>query len=264
MRRAQINHNGKTLEMFYENPSDEVQKFIADGSFYEEHVLRRHVELIPLGGTVLDVGSNIGNHAVYYANFSRASKVYCFEPNPVARRLLLANVEASGAGKVRLDFVEFGLGRKRSKLSLGASPDNNLGGTSLAESSSGAEVQVVPLDEILASEPVDFIKIDVEGMELDVLMGAAGIIRKYRPVVHVEVREHDNGRFGAFISDMNYMVVDVFRQYRGVTDYIVVPNPVLDFGGRLFQAFKGAIPPHVRRLVPGSVKAGARKWIKRS
>jgi FkbM family methyltransferase len=255
MRRAQINYNGKVLEMFYENPSDEVQKFIAEGSFYEEHVLRRHVELIPHGGTVLDVGSNIGNHAVYYANFSRASKVYCFEPNPVARRLLLANVETSGAGKVRLDFVEFGAGRKRSKLSLGVSPDNNLGGTSLAESSSGAEVQVVPLDEILANEPVDFIKIDVEGMELDVLMGATGIIRKYRPIIHVEVRDYDSGRIGAFISDMNYMIVDVFRQYRGVTDYIIIPNPALDFSGKLFQAFKSAIPR--------SVKAGARKWIKR-
>ena len=61
----------------------------------------------------------------------------------------------------------------------------NWGGLALGSCSEGEEVEVITIDSLKLSA-CDFIKVDVEGMELPVLQGAAENLRKYRPILYVE------------------------------------------------------------------------------
>ncbi|MCQ4908386.1 FkbM family methyltransferase, partial [Phascolarctobacterium faecium] len=63
--------------------------------------------------------------------------------------------------------------------------DVNWGGLALGSFSEGVEVEVITIDSLKLSA-CDFIKVDVEGMELTVLQGASENIRKYRPILYVE------------------------------------------------------------------------------
>ncbi len=95
-------------------------------------------------------------------------------------------------------------------------------------------VKTVPLDDVLASErAIRLVKIDVEGAELRVLKGAAGVIRKHRPVVLFEYVKHASERFG----DSDEAIYDYFDAEQGYDLYRVQGF----FGGEgalSVQAFK--------------------------
>ena len=65
----------------------------------------------------------------------------------------------------------------------------------------GGAVKSAPLDDLIAG-PVDFIKIDVEGMELEVLAGARGIIARSRPKIMIEVFRPQIPRFEQWLRSI--------------------------------------------------------------
>jgi FkbM family methyltransferase len=68
-----------------------------------------------------------------------------------------------------------------------------------AEICEGQSVECVPLDSL--TEPVDFIKIDVEGHEFEVLKGAAELLRCYRPSLLVETQQQS---VFSLLADLGY------------------------------------------------------------
>jgi FkbM family methyltransferase len=83
-----------------------------------------------------------------------------------------------------------------------------LGATRFVSDSAGA-IPVVPLDNLVTG-PVDFMKIDVEGMEMPVLAGAAGLIAAQHPVLYVEVLDETAGEFMAWVDRNGYCVEKLF------------------------------------------------------
>jgi hypothetical protein len=71
------------------------------------------------------------------------------------------------------------------------------------------EVPVVLLDSLPLGK-VDFIKIDAEGMEMQVLAGAATIIAAQHPVLYVEVVDEGIGEFMAWVDRNGYRVEKLF------------------------------------------------------
>lgn len=147
------------------------------------------VSLIGRGMTVVDVGANIG---IYTAAFARsvgaAGKVIALEPAPSNLRALRrahqvnnwSNVEVHGIaaaeceGAMLLDCSSFNSGNN--VLSPNALP------------SASISVPTVPLDKLLGDRRVDFLKIDVQGFEANVLRGATRILQCNRPlIVRLEV-----------------------------------------------------------------------------
>lgn len=134
--------------------------------------------VITPGMRTVDVGANIGLYTLYLAELVRSTgRVFAFEPEPDLYARLQENCALNGAHHVRT--FNFALGRQagrsmlhRSSLNSG---DNRLGPRT--DASSLVEVPVVSLDEVLANEHVDFIKIDVQGHELAVLQGMAHVCR---------------------------------------------------------------------------------------
>ncbi len=151
---------------------------------------------------MLDVGANIGNHALYLApNFD---EIHCFEPNPVTLERLRENVTLN---RSTLHIHPVGLGAADAELEFHANTSGNLGGSSFARTDFPVS-GILPVrrgDAYLAShgiEGIDLIKIDVEGFEAEVLAGLVETIKRERPVIIFEYDGRTNAEavFDRFIA----------------------------------------------------------------
>ena len=131
----------------------------------------------------MDVGANIGNHAVAFSK--TFGKVVAFEPNPIVFLLLQAN----SIGR-NIKPINSGLSSKSGKL-LFEQDFDNLGASKIINlaSASSIEILVTTLDDEIPEneiQSVSFIKIDVEGHEYEVLRGAKKLLESAKPVLAIE------------------------------------------------------------------------------
>jgi len=136
----------------------------------------------------LDIGANIGNHTIWFADY--LSSIYAFEPNPEALKLLQENVNQNRLTR-KVKIFPLALSDKNGKAFFFRHNPGNLGSARIIEEDrKGAlEIDVKIGDEILNSTRsihIDFMKIDVEGHEVEVLRGLRETIRTHRPVALIE------------------------------------------------------------------------------
>jgi len=145
------------------------------------------------GQCVVEVGSNIGAHTLHLAKLvGPQGTVYAFEPQRLLFQLLCANVSLNEAFNVQTHHAA--LGRETGTIRVPAldySAELNFGGVSLTSSKRGEPVPLLKMDSLSVRE-FHFLKIDVEGMEADVIEGARSSIGKYRPVLYVENDRKEN------------------------------------------------------------------------
>lgn len=140
------------------------------------------------GWSVADIGANIGTHTLALASLvGESGWVYAFEPQRLVFQALCANIALNSIPNV--DAVNAALGAEPCMAPI-EEPDpraaNNFGGLALGTTHCGRYALVLSLDAYLDGRKVDFLKIDVEGMELDVLLGARAAIERWHPVIYVE------------------------------------------------------------------------------
>jgi len=139
----------------------------------------------------IDVGAFKGVYA--YALSKHSAAVHAFEPNPAMFAVLAANVSgfadrivthqlalSNAAGEAELRIPIKGSGHVPSRASLST--------VAVEEGFSAVRVRVARLDDLGISN-VGFMKIDAEGMEQSVLEGAAGMLRRDRPTLLIELEE---------------------------------------------------------------------------
>lgn len=209
----------RPVRFFVEEPGDTIQSKHLRGKFYEEDLLLVLAQLLPPGQRVLDVGANVGNHTLYFALFGEAEHVTAVEPNARAGQLLDLNLALNGCDSVRvLHGVAFSDHSERG--SMGDIP-GNLGGAWF-EPAAGGEVRAVCGDELIGDEEFSFVKVDVEGMEMQTLRGLAGLVQRCRPTFMVEVLTPAEVEFHAWVADNGYRLAHVFEQ-PGWNEYVVAP-----------------------------------------
>jgi FkbM family methyltransferase len=136
----------------------------------------------------LDVGANKGVYA--YAMLAHSAAVHAFEPNPK----LFAMLQRWAQGRVQLHAAALSSTSGVADLLVPRTTAgySNQGASLSSVKVSGAhgtvKVDAVRLDD-LDMPPVGFIKIDVEGFELEVLKGAAETVRRDRPNLLIEIEE---------------------------------------------------------------------------
>jgi FkbM family methyltransferase len=143
--------------------------------------LERHVKP---GMTVVDVGANLGLYSLAIAKLvGESGRVYSFEPSPSLYCAAARNIERNNRGRIiRLENVGLGSKTGTATLDLGVF---NSGNNRLVESSQHATAVQVPitrLDDILPDLTVDWIKIDSQGWEIEVLRGMKETLRRNRSV----------------------------------------------------------------------------------
>jgi FkbM family methyltransferase len=172
-------------------------KIHLDGRFAQQELATLEKCLFPqldLTGVCLDIGANIGNHAVNFADYF--AHVHAFEPNEKALDLLRINAKLRN----NITIHPIGLSDQRQTIEV-VQPAHNLGGTGASATGTAddtlVDLKLKALDAIeldLAGRPITFVKIDVEGFEAEVIKGAAGTLAMHRPVIGMEVdRRSVNG-----------------------------------------------------------------------
>lgn len=228
LTRAKI--NGKTVTFLSSHFKDVIQRDHMEGRFYEPEELAIISKHMQPGFVFCDIGSNVGNHAVFVGLFLKPAKIFCFEPNPDVIPTLRANIALNGLDDCcDLSFLGYGLGRSDEE-SYGVSfRQINTGAARLQEG--GGDIAIRAADTLLAGQTVDFVKIDVEGMELDVLEGLAGTVKTQRPRVFIEVQNANIDAVKKRFAAWDYELIDEFRRYPQNINFMFVPRAAKP-GGR--------------------------------
>jgi len=180
--------------------------------------------------TFYDVGANIGTHTVAMAKkFANQISVRSFEAQRQVYYVLCGNIAINGLDNVHAhNFAVSNQSNDSIKVDL---PDytlpNNFGGLELIKAertdnqymtkTRTETVNTVTIDQF--AEPVDFLKLDIEGMEHLALLGAKKTIDKHRPICFVEMWKTDIEAVKRFFKQANY------RAYAyKPDDWIFFPN----------------------------------------
>jgi len=153
---------------------------------YAESEMSFLANFIHPGQFVCDIGANIGAHTLFFAKtVGLQGRVISFEPQRQIFQTLCANVTLNALNNVLTFHAGAGEAPGTTTVPLlNYDVEGNFGGVSLA-TEHGETVQIMALDQ-LGLPTVSLIKIDVEGMELAVLKGAAQTISQHKPVLYVE------------------------------------------------------------------------------
>lgn len=217
--------HGRRFTFAVDRKRDPIQREHRNGRFYEPVELRAIKAHFPLGGVFVDIGSNVGNHSLFVGGFLSPSRIIPFEPNPIAYKLLIANIALNDmADLFDVSHLGVGVSDKAGGGYAMEDRDRNLGAAQMLEGE--GDLQVVRGDDALADVSPDFIKIDVEGMEMEALNGLTATIERSRPVLMVEVDHQNDEAFHAFLEQIGYRVTGRMGQVRKYKNYIVTPRAV--------------------------------------
>ncbi|MFM5895311.1 MAG: FkbM family methyltransferase [Novosphingobium sp.] len=157
---------------------------------YEDREIGELCKYVPEGGTVLDVGANIGLSAIEFARSAGAGgKVIAFEPHPDTAARLRANLERNGIGNV--EIIQSAVGAAAGTVTFNESADATLSSATVVPRNLMRSFEV-PLTTVdiawaAAGKPrVSALKIDVEGGELAVLQGATELLARDHPAILLE------------------------------------------------------------------------------
>lgn len=153
---------------------------------YEAVTTKFLQEFIREGDVFLDIGANCGAITLVAASLIGNGQVYAFEPSPIRQRLQ-ENLNLNPELPAIIKIIPYGLGLNQEQLFYNEDP-NYLGNGSLYEKQ-GTPVEILTLDDWVVQEKlekVDVLKIDVEGMEYDVLLGGKKVLETYHPIIYFE------------------------------------------------------------------------------
>jgi len=179
-------------------------------------------EALADGSVFIDVGANAGYFTLIAAQcVGDSGKVLSIEPNPSVAKQLKVNVERSRLSNVIIE--EAACSDSQSPLTLYIPDESKLGQASLSKANAGSiesvNVRSVTLDQLIldnALETVTFVKIDVEGAELMVLRGMTETLRRYKPIIVLELEPDLLAELGTtkddvigFLSKFSYSTVSL-------------------------------------------------------
>jgi FkbM family methyltransferase len=191
------------------------------GVFFEAAELGALKDRLGPGRRIVDIGANTGNHTVYFAGPMQAQCVVPFEPLPEIAAVLERAVAVNALGNVDLSKLRLGLSDGAGRMGIVRSERGGLGASRLVDDAEG-EIAVTTLDDAL-TEPVDFLKIDVESMEMQVLAGASATIARYRPDIFIEIANDNTLLFQAWLQENAYRVERIFSD-KGHANYLIAPD----------------------------------------
>jgi FkbM family methyltransferase len=160
---------------------------IFDRDCYRAHLLRA-------GAAVLDAGANVGSFSLYVRWRIPDARITAVEPDPENLSYLRRNLAQLPAPTVNIRPVAIGRGAGRAALS----GERSDGRRTVPAVSGAPDVEVLPLAALL-QEPLDLLKLDIEGDELAALEGAGDGIRHVR---RLAMEYHEYGQRSSALPEL--------------------------------------------------------------
>lgn len=158
--------------------------------------------------TCVQAGGNLGIWPKKFASIFNT--VHTFEPDPVNYEALIKNTE----GISNIVCYKQGLGNKPGRGAMVAPDKRNVGANFVNIYDNNGEVDVITLDSLNLTD-VDLIQYDIEGAELNALKGSIDTIKKYSPVIVLEIKGlssryniHPADIFNHVFDDLGYCAVN--------------------------------------------------------
>lgn len=161
-------------------------------------------DLLQEGDWVIDVGANVGHYSCKFSSLvGKSGRVFSFEPSSDNFEILSSNVNKVGFHNVTL--INFAASDKFDTFGLNI-PNFNSGLTnyymaSLDKNITENMVASINIDSICFSQPIKMIKIDVEGHEMQAILGMKELLKKFHPYLIVEGLDSD---VRSFLEGLGY------------------------------------------------------------
>jgi FkbM family methyltransferase len=151
--------------------------------------------------------------------------VICIEPNPVAVEILLINLRLNSLIDV-IDqrYLGIGLAATAGTAALHQVQNNNMGAMRLKLGE--GDVRLAAGDDLLETENPSFLKIDVEGMEIDVLQGLQRLIARCKPKIFIEIDNVNRELFNDWREQHGYLIAESYRRYAQNENFLLLPKHI--------------------------------------
>lgn len=211
-------------------PNDAIGKTLIEQQEFEPHFTQVVNTVVGAGDLCIDCGANLGLHTVTLANaVGSTGEVIAVEPLRVIYQQLSGNVFLNGLSNVTT--VNAALGNELKQVQMEPLQLEgsfiNIGGTKVGQG--GDWVNMITIDSMEIGNDVSFMKLDVQGNEVNLLEGAKATIERSRPVMFVEVEENWLRCFGTSsekllnkLLGLDYILLRVKTPYP--CDHVAIPR----------------------------------------
>lgn len=187
-------------------------------SEFEPYSLEKWCHLSSEANVIFDIGANTGIFSILAGHYTETGSVHSFEPVPYNFNVLEKNLTLNSNLNIHLNKCALSNfeGQSSMHVKKGINYMNSLEGNRYSNQvTSEIKFKVLTLDSYVQQnnlQQVDLIKIDVEGHEESVLLGAEKTIKKFKPDIIIEVLDNNQGRtiqqFFSAINEYRYYLID--------------------------------------------------------
>jgi FkbM family methyltransferase len=237
-----VNFNGRTCYFDSEGVDFDrpgvIDACLIRGEFYEQRFLQ-YIASLEIRGTYIDVGACVGTHSAFFAMHCPADHVYAFEPRAGHRARLERTLKLN-------DLLD--------KVTVSSSALSDAVGEVTVRLDGREHTLATQRLDSLVEGPVALIKVDVEGMEPQVLAGAANALRRHRPRVFAEAHtDEDFDRVRECLHPYGYRptgrVFNASPTYEFVAGREARSLVVRRYKRLPLRALRRVLPRQVRRLL---------------
>jgi FkbM family methyltransferase len=163
--------------------------------------------------TIIDIGAHIGAFSIYAATKYPDAKIFCYEPDPHNYEKLIKNIKANNIDNI-IPFNQ-AVGKVNGKTILYSDINGNfgtVGSTLVSKGPRSLEIECITLENILKSNHIDecdFLKMDCEGGEYDILLNSNKQIFKFIKMIVLEyhvIPNHQVDELEKFLEEQDYKV----------------------------------------------------------
>lgn len=179
-----LRFNNKKFKLLLNPNNGYVDASIYAFKVFEKDILTKAVKYIKKDSVIFDIGANIGQHSIIFS--LHGSHVYSFEPNNFIFEQFVKSISLNGISNITP--LNYGIASEENVYDLYVNP-KNVGNATLIKKNDfkHIKVNIKTLENFHQHiDKVDFVKIDVEGFELEVILGNQGFFEKFKPFVWLE------------------------------------------------------------------------------
>lgn len=180
-----IRYSNKNFNLLIDPKNGYLDSQIYALKLYEPHIVTQFIKNIHEGYVCLDIGANIGHHTVIMSQCAgKSGHVYAYEPIPYIREQMENSLAMNDI--INVTTIPDALSDKEGEMILSINPGNVAGSSFVNDSKSEKMSVIVRTLDSYDYKRIDFMKIDVEGFEYNVLLGGEKTIATHRPKILFE------------------------------------------------------------------------------